>query len=290
MSYPLKYSKLDYSLIRWVNDLSDFEEINNPQNNQFFGVSKYDTDKRNHYSDFAYPLLNKDGYHWNGIHRLAIVEQNNDNIYTEDMYVCYVSGSNYINLPSVVKSDVGNIFYITMLADGLSGCGRLELRSDSYQEILLNPSFDFGLTDWGVEYGVFIPVSGNLRINMQGKIFQETNIYSGKSYMFNFSFDVNGTPQRIRVNVENTTTNSEVIVLDSFQVQVGDPTYNGSIVFNANENFDRVTMVVENISNNTVIYEFSVKEIIISTHKYSDKIKFVSKRTLCFGTHKKPIQ
>lgn len=131
MSYPLKYSKLDYSLIRWVNDLSGFEEINNPQNNQFFGVSKYDTDKRNHYSDFAYPLLNKDGYHWDGIHRLVIVEQNDNNNYTGELSVWYVSGSKEIQLPSFVNNDYSNIFYITIFAEGLTGCGHLEIRNET---------------------------------------------------------------------------------------------------------------------------------------------------------------
>ena len=118
MSLSLKYKYRDASTLRWVNDLSHFEDKFNPDNNQYFG-NKYVAD-----------LLIKDDY-YDGIHRLVLTEYDIDRLtpYPFDLKVWFISENSEVELTSVVTNDIDNIYYVTIFSETTSGTGRLEIRS-----------------------------------------------------------------------------------------------------------------------------------------------------------------
>jgi len=131
MSLNLKYNFFDYSIIRWVNNLSHFQDTFNPQNNQYFGHTLPSKNMRGYESGYVHNLLINDG-RYDGVHRLPIIEYDIDALkpYPSNLKVFFVNEIEVKELPSVVKNDSDNIYYITFASNEITSSGRLEIRDE----------------------------------------------------------------------------------------------------------------------------------------------------------------
>ena len=264
MALDSKYTYDDFTTLRWVNDLTHFNDCFNNQNNQFFGDKSF------------IPLSIKNNC-YDGIHRLSIINYDLDKVASfpsndfNGLKVWFVSDEEEVLIDSVVSNDLENIYYITLLSDQISSVGRLELRGGAFQFInyLKNISFN------GSDYWNFITGSvNNSIINENSKFYQNIQIGNSLNVEGGYKLKVVGTVN-IKYYLENTLTGVQTLLNDQNYTDIEiDSTFGSTTI----DDYTRVVLDIE-VSNNSYIEidQITFSELLTEdlTYKYSECIKFV---------------